>query len=157
MKGETKHYATLKGNVTVVAFSSTRCPISNAFNSRINGLYNEFAGRVRFIVINSNANESMDEVRLHAERVGYDFPVYKDVGNVAADIFRARSTPDTFVVDQNGVIRYHGQIEDAPNPERAKSHMLRLAIEAVLQNQPVPVPETHSFGCAIKRARPRPN
>jgi hypothetical protein len=35
--------------------------------------------RVKFIVVNSNSNESFDEVRTYAKEVGFDFPVYKDV------------------------------------------------------------------------------
>jgi hypothetical protein len=33
------NYKSLKGNVTVVMFFSTRCPISNAFNFRRNTIY----------------------------------------------------------------------------------------------------------------------
>jgi peroxiredoxin len=154
LEGATLSYSTFKGNVTVLAFISTRCPMSNAFNFRMNELYKEFEGRVRFVVINSNVDEPAEEVRRHAERMGYDFPVYKDADSVVADLFGAKATPDTFVVDQKGIVRYHGFIEDAANPERTKNHALRLAIEAVLQNKDVPTPETHSIGCAIRRTRP---
>jgi peroxiredoxin len=157
LDGRMVRYSTLKGNVTVVAFISSRCPMSNAFNFRMNELYNEFAGRVRLIAVNANANESLDEVRHHAQNMGYDFPVYKDVDNVAADLFGAQITPETFVMDQQDVVQYHGSIEDSPNPERAKHHALRVAIEAVLDGRPVPTRETHSLGCAIRRIRPRGN
>jgi peroxiredoxin len=157
LNGHTVKYSRLKGRVTVVAFISTRCPMSNAFNSRLNALYNDFESRVKFIVVNSNTNETLEEVRHHAQNMGYDFPVYKDVNNAMADLLGARATPDTFVIDQQGIVDYHGYIEDAPNPERAKNHALRLAIEAVLQDKPVPIPETHSLGCAIRRARSRDN
>jgi len=150
-------YSELKGSVTVVAFISTRCPMSNAFNSRLNALYNDFGGRVKFIAVNSNANESLDEVRQHAQNMGYDFPVYKDVDNAMADLLGARATPDTFVIDRKGIVEYHGYIEDAPNPERAKNQALRLAIEAVLQDKRVLMPETHSLGCAIRHAQPKGN
>jgi hypothetical protein len=157
LNGHTVRYSRLKGRVTVVAFISTRCPMSNAFNSRLNALYNDFGSRVRFIAVNSNTNEPLEEVRHHAQNMGYDFPVYKDVNNAMADFFGARATPDTFVVDQKGIVKYHGYIEDAPNPERAKNHALRLAIEAVLRDKPVLMPETHSLGCAIRRAQPKDN
>jgi peroxiredoxin len=157
LDGRTVKYSALKGNVTVVAFISSRCPMSNAFNFRMNELSKEFAGRVRFVGVNSNVNESLDEVRQHAKNMGYDFPVYKDVDNVAADLFDVQVTPETFVIDQKDVVQYRGNIEDAPNPERTKHHALRAAIEAVLDGRAVPVPETHSLGCAIRRKRPRAN
>jgi peroxiredoxin len=153
LDGRSVSYSTLRGNVTVVLFISTRCPMSNAHNHRINTLYNDFAGRVKFIVVNSNSNESPAEVREHARTVEFDFPVYKDVDNIAADLFGAQATPDTFVIDSSGVVRYHGYIDDAPNPTRVKNQGLRLAIEAVLEGKPVMTPETRAFGCTIKRMK----
>jgi peroxiredoxin len=155
MDGRTVTYSSLAGRIVVVTFISTRCPISNAFNYRMNELYREFAGRVTFLFVNSNANEPADEVRDHAKAAGYDFPVYKDVESSVANLFGAEATPDTFVVDSTGIIRYHGYIEDAPNPARAKNRALRTAIEATLEGKPVLNPETRAFGCAIKRPRTR--
>ena len=143
----------LKGNVTVVAFISTRCPMSNAHNDRLNALYNEFAGRVKFVVVNSNFNEPPDEVREHSRAVGFEFPVYKDLNNVVADLFGAQSTPEVFVLDSSGRISYHGGIDDSPNPVRVKNPHLRLAIEAVIEGRPVGVPEAKAFGCSIKRLK----
>jgi peroxiredoxin len=154
MNGRSVNYSALKGNVTVVMFFSTRCPISNAFNYRRNALYKEFAGRVKFIVVDSNSNESLEEVGAYARGVEFDFPVYKDIDNVVADRFGAQITTDTFVMDSLGVIRYHGYLEDSPNPTRAKTKGLRLAVEAVLENKPVAMPEAKALGCSIRRVRP---
>jgi len=150
--GNPAHYATLKGRVTVIMFFSTRCPISNAFNYRRNQLHLEFRDRVRFVAIDSNANESLTEERDYARSVGFDFPVYRDAGNVVADRLGAQVTTDTFVIDSAGAIRYHGFIEDSPNPTRAKTRGLRLAIEAVLDSREVPASETRAAGCSIRRA-----
>ena len=153
MDGRTVSYSALKGNVTVLIFFSTRCPMSNAFNYRRNKLYNDFKDRAKFIVINSNSNESMQEVRDYARAVEFDFPVYKDSDNVVADRFGVRVTTDTFVLDSSGTIRYHGYLEDSPNPTRAKNQALRLAIEAVLEGKPVAAPETRALGCSIRRGK----
>lgn len=155
MDGRTVRYSSFRGRVVVVTFISTRCPISNAFNYRMNELYREFAGRVTFLFVDSNANEPVEEIREHAKAVGYDFPVYKDDESSVASLFHAEATPDTFIIDATGIIRYHGYIEDAPNPARAKNRALRAAIQATLEGRPVLIPETHAFGCAIKRPRPR--
>lgn len=155
--GSTVKYSSGNDKVMVVAFISARCPISNAFNSRLNDLYLEFSKRVEFVVVNSNANESMEVVRRHSVEMGYDFVVYKDIGNAVADLFGAVSTPDTFVVDRKGDLQYHGYIEDSPNPAKSKNRALRLAIEAALVGQPAPIAETHAFGCSIRRSQQQPN
>ena len=151
MRGQLQNRS-LTGSVTVVMFFSTRCPMSNAFNHRRNQLYNDYQNRVHFIVIDSNSNESIDEVRTYAKDADFDFPVYRDLGSNAADLFGVRNTTESFVIDTAGVIRYRGYIEDAPNPERTTKQGLRLAIEAMLAGQPVITPETKGIGCAIRRA-----
>ena len=152
--GQRVNYSSFHGNVTVVIFVSARCPISNAFNFRINELYKQFHQNARFLVVDPNANESVEEIRAHAKSMEYDFAVYRDPDNALADLLGAKATPDSFVIDKNGKISYHGYIEDAPNPERSKNHALRQAIEAALQDRPAPVAETHARGCAIHRAHP---
>jgi peroxiredoxin len=145
------NYSALRGRVTVVMFFSTRCPMSNAFNYRRNTIYRDFTGRVKFIVVDSNSNESAEEVQEYARAVEFDFPVYKDVNNVVADRFGAQVTTETFVIDSSDVVRYHGYIEDSPNPTRATKQGLRRAIEAVLEGKPVPALETKAPGCTIRR------
>jgi peroxiredoxin len=155
MNGRSLNYRALRGKVTVVMFFSTRCPISNAFNFRRNTVYRDFRNRVKFVVVDSNSNESLEEVRAYAREVGFDFPVYMDVNNQASDRFGVLATTDTFVMNSSGVIKYHGYIEDALNPERTTKQGLRLAIEAVLEGKPVAMAESRARGCAIRRSKPQ--
>ena len=62
MKGGAVNYSDLKGKVTVVIFIATECPVSNAYNQRMNELYGALAGRVNFIFVNSNATESAEKM-----------------------------------------------------------------------------------------------
>lgn len=144
-------YSAKDHKITVVIFISTRCPMSNAFNARINDLYNDFSNRATFLVVNSNADESIEQVRQHAARVGYDFAVYKDLNNVVADLFGALATPEAFVIDESGVLRYHGIIEDGANPSRTTQRPLRAGLESLLKHQPISMAESHGRGCAIRR------
>lgn len=153
MKGHKMNYRNLKGKVTVVMFFSTRCPLSNAFNFRRNTLYREYKGRVQFIVVDSNGNESPAEVKQYAKDVGFAFPVYVDKMNAVSDRFGVFATTDNFLVDASGVIRYHGYIEDAPNPARTTKRGLKLAIDEVLAGKPVAMPETKARGCAVRKAK----
>ena len=72
---------------------------------------------------------------------------------MVADRFGARYTPESFVIDGAGKVRYHGRIDDAQNPARVTRNSLRLAIDAVLAGREVAQPETKAFGCTIKRVR----
>ena len=156
MDGRMVTYDTQANKATVVVFVSTRCPISNAFNFRINALYTQFSDRVRFVVVDSNANESPEEIVAHAKAMEYDFPVFQDLDNSLADLLGAKATPDSFVIDSHGRVVYHGYIEDAPNAHRSKDPALRMAIEATLEGRSVAKRETHARGCAIRHARGTP-
>jgi len=143
-----------KAEATVVIFISTQCPISNSYNDRMNALYKDYAGKnVQFVFTNANATESPADIEQHAKANQFAFKVYKDAGNVLADKYGATVTPETFVFDKNGVLQYHGYIDDAANAARVQVQGARKAIDAVLAGKPVAMKEARSFGCTIKRLK----
>jgi peroxiredoxin len=154
LDGKPVALSALRGPITVVTFISTQCPVSNGYNQRMNALFKDYSPKdVKFVFVNANKNESANEVRTHAKAVGFVFPVYKDANNVVADRFGAEVTPESYVIDSGGVIRYHGAIDDSQNEARIRTRGLRLALDAVLAGKPVEITETKAFGCSIKRAR----
>lgn len=151
LQGGSHSFSSLKGDTTVVIFIATRCPVSNAYNQRMEALYKDYSARgAKFLFVNANYNEPMKEVADHARQVGFTFPVYKDPGNVAV-LFNAQVTPETFVIDRQGIIRYHGAIDDSQNEARIRKQGLRAALDEVLAGKPVTVAETKAFGCTVKR------
>ena len=154
LNGKTVAFDALKGPVTVVTFIATQCPVSNAYNDRMNAVYKDYSAKgVKFIFVNANRTEPASEVAEHARSVGFAFPVYKDPDNRLADRFDAQVTPESYVIDRTGVMRYHGQVDDSQNPARVKTNTLRMALDAVLAGKPVPIEQTKAFGCTIKRVR----
>lgn len=154
VKGKAARFSDLKGDVTVVMFVATQCPVSNAYNERMKGLFKDYSSKgVKFLAINSNSTEPAAEVEAHAAQHGFPFPVYKDPGNAVADSFGAQVTPETFVIDKAGKILYHGSIDDSQNPSNIKMQGLRAALDSVLAGQTVAKAETKAFGCTIKRVR----
>ena len=152
LKGAPASYAALKGERTVVIFIATRCPVSNAYNDRMNAIYDEYSAKgVHFVFINANYTEPAPEVERHAHEHGLHFPVYKDQDAAVANRFGATVTPEAFVMDSTGTIRYHGHVDDAMNIARVHTEGLRLALDAVLSGRPVANAETKAFGCTIRR------
>jgi len=137
----------------VLMFIATRCPVSNAYNERMAELDADYRGKgVQFIGINSNKQEPAEEVAKHAKEHGFKFPVLKDPDNVIADRFGAQVTPEIYVLDSEGVLRYHGYIDDDQHQKKEKpSQDLRAALDALLSGEPVHVERTKAFGCTIKR------
>ncbi len=68
--------------------------------------------QVEFLAIDSNQQDSLAEIAHFAESHKIVFPVKKDPGNKVADLFGATRTPEAYVLDREGVIRYAGLIDD---------------------------------------------
>src|SRR5689334_4051436 len=142
---------TTQAPATVVIFISTKCPISNSYNDRMNAVYKDYTDRgVRFAFVNANSNEPLSEIEEHARANQFAFKVYKDVNNVLADQFGATVTPEVYVFDKDGVLQYHGQVDDATNEARVRVRGFRNALDAVLAGKPIELKESKAFGCTIK-------
>jgi len=134
----------------VLIFISTQCPYSNAYNDQMRDLAKAYSGRVLFVGINSNKTEDSTGAIAHAKAHGHTFPIVKDPNNKVADLYDARRTPEVYVVDSDGKLRYHGRIsEDHENP--SSSPDLKNALDSFLAGKPIARTETKAFGCTIKR------
>ena len=141
-----------KSRATVIMFVSTQCPVSNAYNARMEKLAVDYGARgVKFVGINSNKSENSAAIAEHSRKNGFTFAVLKDKGNVIADRFDARATPETYVVNGKGELVYHGQIDNSQTESEVKSRPLAAALDAVLAGKPVSKPDVAAFGCSIKR------
>lgn len=143
--------------VVAVLFTCNHCPYVHAYEERINALQNEFVSQDTAIVcINSNDDtnypqDSYSEMIIRAQREEFNFLYLRDHTQQAARTFGAKYTPESFLFDHEGVLRYNGRIDDNwQDPERVQDHTLRNAIRAVLSGKPVESPVTHSIGCTIK-------
>ena len=71
-------------------------------------------------------------------------------------LYGATATPDMMVIDQAGILRYSGAIDDAPSADpatltNAKSYV-RSAVAALKNNRTVDPAVTQPYGCSIKYA-----
>jgi peroxiredoxin len=152
--GKEHTLASLKGKAgTVVIFIATQCPVSNAYNERMQKLADDYRAKgVNVVGINSNVKELAPEVKQHAAEKGLKFTILKDEGNVVADSFDAQVTPEAYLLDASGKLVYRGRIDNSRNGDAITNTELRDAIEATLAGKPVEKAEVKAFGCSIKRA-----
>jgi peroxiredoxin len=107
---------------------------------------------VTLALINSNANESVEEMRDMADAYELTCPVLHDAGNAVADAYGAITTPHIFVVNPSGLIIYQGAIDDRSfiRPEPTVNY-LDTAVEALLAGAYPELSATASYGCTIVR------
>jgi peroxiredoxin len=131
----------------VVLFLSTICPYSNYYNDLIRDMAAEFRKKgVLFLGVNSGRIETAEEVRAHAREHGHTFPIAKDPQAYVAGLLGARRTPEVFLLDHDGRLRYHGRVAS-----KISSPDLKNALDSLLAGRPIRPAETKAFGCAIPR------
>jgi peroxiredoxin len=147
-----KDYSSSKA--IVLMFIATQCPVSNAYNERMVNLYKDYTSKgITFIGINSNKQETVEEMKGHAKEHGFSFPILKDKDNVIADKLSASVTPEIFVLNRKLEVLYHGRIDDSRREADVKSQDLRTALDALLAGKSMTSTETKAFGCSIKRIK----
>lgn len=151
-KGKLHSLQAYRGQMVVIGFVGAKCPISNAYITRMNGIAQDYqAKKVVFLGINSNANEPLSLIKENAAKAKYGFAILRDPRNVVADSFGAMVTPEIFVLDAEGVLRYHGRVDSASDIARVERHDLRVALDELLAGKAPSKPDLKAFGCQIKR------
>ena len=73
---------------TVVCFTGNECPLARLYVPRLKMIALEFTDSpVSFLAINSNRQDSLDEMESFATSFDLPFPLARDEGNVVADNF----------------------------------------------------------------------
>ena len=160
-QGAVQGLADLKdAKLVVVVFLGAECPLARLYAPRLRELAAEYADKqVRFVGIDSNLQDTAEEIGQYAREHELPFPVLKDANNRVADGFQAARTPEVFVLDQQRLVRYHGRIDGQYLPGLQKTEKprrdLAVAIDELLADKPVSEPELAAVGCFIGRV-PKP-
>jgi peroxiredoxin len=144
------------GEPAVVVFTCNHCPYALAWHDRIAAAASDYAGRARFFAINPNDSSRYpaDSYEAMQERVrvdgGWPMPYLHDATQEVAGAYGARTTPDVFVVDAEGRLRYRGAPDADYRDESQNAAWLRGALDAVLGGSDPAPAETDPVGCSIK-------
>lgn len=140
-------------NGTVLLFIAVQCPVSNAYNERMEKLAQDYKAKgINVIGINSNVAEDAAAVKSHAAEHKLSFTILKDSGNKIADKLGASVTPEAYFLDASNKLVYHGRIDNARNAAEVQTPDLRNALDAALAGKAIEKSEAKAFGCTIKRA-----
>jgi peroxiredoxin len=140
-------------NGTVLIFIAVQCPVSNAYNERMEKLAEDYKAKgIAVIGINANVSEDAAAVKAHAAEHKLAFTILKDPGNKIADKLGASVTPEAYFLDPNNKLLYHGRIDNSRNPARIETSDLRNALDAAVGGKSIEKTEAKAFGCTIKRA-----
>ena len=152
--------------ILAVVFECNHCPVSQLYESRIEKLYRDYRGKgVTFVAINPNnpksirlnelgytdVTDSLAEMKIRTAFRHIEWPYLYDGETQGVSIkFGVVATPHIYLFDQDRKLQYQGRIDDNQREDLVKSEDARNAIDAMLAGRPVPLTETHAFGCTTK-------
>ena len=137
---------------TVIIFMSTHCPVSNAYEQRIEQLATKYTPQgVQFAGIFPDVGEDAAQVANHAKEKGLTFLCLRDDTAKEAKQFTASVTPEVYVTDAQGNLVFHGPVDDSQEVSGVTHTYLADTLDAVLAGKPVPVRTKRAFGCQIHR------
>ena len=140
----------------VVVFTCNHCPYALAWHDRILDVARDYADRgVLGFAINSNDAErypadSYEAMQRRMREESWPIPYLYDETQAVARSYGARTTPDVFVLDREGHLRYRGAPDADYDDPAAGAAWLRDALDDVLAGRELRRPESEPVGCSIK-------
>ncbi len=168
--GKTYTLASFKeAKILVIIFTCNHCPTAQAYEERIIKMTNDYAKKgVTVVAIMPNdpnsvrldelgytdLGDSFEEMKLRAKMLGYNFPyLYDGDTEEVSKAYGPVATPHIFIFDRDRKLQYQGRIDNVEKPTKTPTSFdAANAIDALLNNKPVPVTTTKVFGCSVKWA-----
>ena len=143
--------------ILVLVFMCNHCPYVQAVIDRLIALQADYKDKgVQFVGINANESDNYPEdgfekMKEYTDSWGLNFPYIRDESQKVAKTYKAQCTPDMFVFDQERKLAYHGRIDDNwQDPENVTKNEMREALNALLEDREISLPQKPSMGCSIK-------
>ncbi len=137
----------------VIIFTSANCPYDSYYHERIQELAQTYSTKIPVLLINSNPDESIDQVKKHA--VKFKIPYLTDRDQKALVTLNPRKSPECFLLQGVGgkfTIVYRGAIDDNPQTALAVNRFyLKDAIDKLLAKQKIETPDVRPVGCSIRK------
>ncbi|MCA9294671.1 MAG: thioredoxin family protein [Phycisphaerales bacterium] len=150
-----------KGKTVVLMWFSPKCPFvvkhfADKDNQTFNTMYNDYKDKdVVFLAINSaKPTHAYGDVATNKSTIkewNFQWPVLMDGDGTVGRLYGARTTPEMFVINKDGVIAYHGAIDNDGSPKGPGDvNYVRQALDEVLAGETVSNSETRPYGCSVK-------
>jgi hypothetical protein len=143
----------------VIVFTCNHCPYALAWHDRIADVARDYADRgVRLLAINANdadryPRDSLDAMRARVGAEQWPMPYLHDASQDVARAYDAKTTPDVYVLDADGMLRYRGAPDADHDDPAQRAAWMRDALDAVLAGEQPSRAETKPVGCSIKWKR----
>ncbi len=141
--------------VTVLAMTSTSCPLSKKYLPTLVDLVKTSGPGIAWVLVNPVATDNPDEMRAAAGQFNGRAVYVHDKESQLAGGVGALTTTDVIVLDRSRTIAYHGAIDDqygfGYSIEAPRHRYLADALAALQSGRPPRVAATEAPGCTLEK------
>jgi peroxiredoxin len=152
--GKEHSLAQYQGKVVVLEWTNPECPyVRRHYQAKTmqNTLKGFDAKKVVWLAVDSTSHNTPDKSASWKKEQGFPYSVLQDPDGKVGKAYGAKTTPHMYIIDEKGVLRYAGAIDDDPRGKSATPvNHVKTAADAVLSGQPVPEATTNPYGCSVK-------
>jgi peroxiredoxin len=142
-----------RGKVVVLEWTNPECPFVQRHYSEktMQKTLAAYAGKpVVWLVVDSSYFTTPEKSAAWKKSQGFTPPVLQDPSGTVGHAYAAKTTPEMYVIDTQGVLRYAGAIDDDPRGRSASVNYVRQAVDALQSGRTVPVTSSPPYGCSVK-------
>jgi peroxiredoxin len=163
LSGKEHQLSDLKGKYVVLEWVNFGCPfVKKHYGSEnMQGLQRQFVDKgVVWLSICSSApgkqgNESPSAAKEGLAKFGSHATAYLvDADGKVGKLYGAKTTPQMFVIDPEGVLIYSGAIDDKPTPDpktvASAKNFVQAALNEAASGKTISVSSTKPYGCSVK-------
>ena len=142
--------------IVILLFMANRCPTARVYTERLRSIQNEYDSKgVQLVGVNSDnqyffSTEALSQMIGIADERDFNFPYLKDEDQSVAKSYGALVTLHAFVLDNKRRLRYRGRVDDSRDSTKVTTNDLQNALDDLLQDREVRIPETRPFACSIE-------
>jgi hypothetical protein len=128
------------GKVRAYMVLGVSCPATQAYADRMSHLQKIYGPKgVDFVFVYSNREDTLDrKIEFHREHQ-LGGKLIDDKGGEVAKKLGARRTSELFLANKDGLIVYHGAVDDSRDPAGVKQRYAQMALDETLAGAPVTV------------------
>lgn len=149
LNGEMHRLMDYRGRIVLLNFWSAECPQVARTDALIMDALHRWGTEVVLLAVASNANEPVEMLK-NASRSRGLRTVLVDTGQLVAHAYQAQVTPQAYVVDREGILRYHGAMDDTALRRLSPGHLYPAeAVDSLLEGRLPSLTAVPAFGCSI--------
>lgn len=143
-----------RGKVVVLEWTNPECPYvqrHHAADTMEKTLASLPKDKVVWLAVDSTAQNTPEKSSEWKKKEKLSWPILQDASGTVGRTYGAKTTPHMYVIDEKGVLRYAGAIDDDPRGRNEKPvNHVKTTVDAILGGKPVPASTTTPYGCSVK-------